>query len=200
MILLRSTALILLATASIALLSGCTGETGRATPGTQTGSATGTSTQPSTSFEGVELDLGKFASKPCDALTAVQATSLGSFRTPAPGTGSGILGPSCVWQAQKVLEGATYEITMVTEGSTLQSMTEVNKTLDVFRETKVAGYSAISWDQTTGKGNCSTAVGTSSKDAILVQMNVENTEAPEYKDSCGASEQVAALVVQNLKG
>jgi hypothetical protein len=41
-------------------------------------------------------------------------------------------------------------------------------------------------------------VGTSSKDAILVQMNVKNTKAPEHKDSCGASEKVAAFVVQNL--
>jgi hypothetical protein len=198
MILLRSTVLILLATASIGLLSGCAGETGRATPETQTGSATGTSTKPSTAFDGVALDLSKFASKPCDALTAAQAASLGSLKAPEPG--SGILGPSCVWRAQKVLEGATYEITMVTKGSTLQSMTEVNKTLAVFKQTKVGGYSAISWDQTTGKGNCSTAVGTSGKDAILVQMNIENTEAAEYKDSCGASEKVAALVLQNLKG
>jgi hypothetical protein len=199
MILLRPTALILLATMSIGLLAGCAGkDPGHATPETQTGSATGTSTNPSTSFPGVELDLSKFASKPCDALTATQATSLGAFKTPE--TGNGILGPSCVWRAQKVLEGATYEITMVTKGSTLQSMTEVNKTLDVFKETKVEGYSAISWDQTNGKGNCSTAVGTSNKDAILVQMNAANTESPEHKDSCGASEKVAALVIQNLKG
>lgn len=194
MIPLRPTVLILLATATISLLSGCVGETGRATPETSASGTTGTTT----AFKGVELDLAKVASKPCDALAPAQATSLGSMKAPA--LGNSILGPSCVWRAQQVLDDATYEITMVTKGATLESMTEVNKTLDVFRETKVEGYSAISWDQTNSKGNCSTAVGTSSKDAILVQMNVANTEAPEHKDSCGASEKVAALVVQNLKG
>jgi hypothetical protein len=33
---------------------------------------------------------------------------------------------------------------------------------------------------------------------FITEFRVKNTKAPEHKDSCGASEKVAAFVVQNL--
>jgi hypothetical protein len=93
------------------------------------------------------------------------------------------------------------------EASTLK---ETNKNFDeiaknsqgvkVYRLTTVGGYQAVSSDATDGKGNCTTAVGTSSKDVFVVQISIENESAPEHADSCAATEKVAALVVQNLKG
>jgi hypothetical protein len=144
------------------------------------------------------LDLSKFTSNPCGALTADQLATLGSFKVAEPG--SGTFGPNCWWKATKVLEGAGYKVTMVTNGTTIESLIENNKSLQVFKETTIEGLRAASWDQTNASANCSTAVGTSSKGAILVQMNIENVNAPERKDTCVAAEKVAALVVRNVKG
>ncbi|MCS7482565.1 DUF3558 domain-containing protein [Umezawaea endophytica] len=200
---MRRTTLVLLATvASIGLVSGCSdSNTGRPTPetGGQSGSS-GTATSPSSSFEGVELDTSKFSGKPCEALTSAQLSTLGTFKTPEPGKSA--LGPSCDFRAQKVIEGVTYEVVIASSGNTLESIIEglrSSKT-PVVEETKVAGYAAVNSDQTNAKGACATAVGTSSKDAISVQLITENKALPEYNDPCGQTEKVAALVIQNLKG
>jgi hypothetical protein len=200
---LRPTTLVLLATiASISLVSGCSGtDPGRPAPetGARTGSA-GTATSPSSSFEGVELDTSKFSGKPCEALTTAQLSTLGTFKTPEPGTSA--LGPSCDFRAQKVLEGVTYEIVIASSGNTLKSIIENLRSSNtpVVEETKVDGYAAVNSDQTNAKGACATAVGTSGEDAISVQLITENKALPEYNDPCGQTEKVAALVIQNLKG
>ncbi|HEX6344336.1 DUF3558 domain-containing protein [Umezawaea sp.] len=202
---MRPTILILLATISaIGLVAGCSGKDGgRATPetGTQTGApASSTGTSPSSSFEGVELDTGKFAAKPCDALTPAQLSTLGTFKAGEAGTSA--LGPSCDFRAQKVLEGVTYEVVIASSGNTIESIVENLKknNTPVVKETKVSGYAAVNSDQTNAKGSCATAVGTSSEDAISVQLITENEALPEYKDPCGQTEKVAALIIQNLKG
>jgi len=186
---------------TVGLASGCAAkDPGRPSAETSAGGATETGTKSSSpsGVSGPDLDLSKFASNPCGALTADQLAPLGSFKAPEPGTGT--FGPNCWWKATKVLEGAGYKVTMVTNGTTIDTFIDTNKSLQVFKETTVGGLKAASWDQTNASANCSTAVGTSSKGAILVQMNIENTNAPESKDTCAASEKVAALVVQNLKG
>lgn len=198
---MKSTTLILLALAVVGMASGCTGKNpGNATPGPTSGGDTvaTTTSKPATVPGGPDIDLGKFAAKPCDLLQADQLAQLGSFKAPEPG--SNTLGPSCKWRAQKVLEGASYTVTLVTGGSTFEEISKNAKKDAVNRETKIADYSAVSSDQTNGKGNCGTAVGVSSKGALLVQAGSENENSAEYKDTCAASEKVAALVVGNLKG
>lgn len=195
---MKSTTLILLTTAAFAAaVSGCsTKDPGRAT----TESPTTETTSPSSSrrASGPDLDISKFASRTCDLLTADQLARLGTFDHPE--TDDDAFGPGCRWGAKEVLKGAAYTVTLSTKGNTLESMMANARTEPVFRETTVAGYPAFSSDGTNGKGNCGTYVRTSSKDAVVVQISIENKDAPEYKDSCGATEKVAALVVENLKG
>ncbi len=207
MTVLRPTLLVLLATTtSILLVSGCTGTNGgKATSATSaaTGKSAGptsTATTSGSSFEGVELDSSKFADKPCDALTPAQVAPLGPFKATEPGTSP--LGANCTFRAQKVLEGITYEVTISSNGNTIESITKNVKSqnLPVIKETKVSGYAATNWDGTNAQGSCYTAVGTSSKNAIAVSLITENSALPQYKDPCAATEQIAALVVQNLKG
>lgn len=195
---LRTRTLALMAALASLGFVGCTTEApGRPSPGA---SASGP-TAPTTSkpaFDGPELDLGKFADKPCDLLNAGQLAQLGTFDAPKPDKDS--FGSHCTWQAKQVLKGSTYEVTLLTNGSTIEQIAESSKGVPVYRQTRVSGYPAVSSDATNGRGNCTTAVGTSSKDAILVQISVENPDVPEHKDSCTATEKVAALVVGNLKG
>lgn len=110
------------------------------------------------------------------------------------------LGPSCKWRPEKVLEGTSYTVTLVTGGTTFEEVAKNTKGDAVYREAQVSGYPAVSSDQTDGKGNCGTTVRASDKNSILVQVGTHKEDSLEFKDTCAASEKVAALVVGNLKG
>lgn len=199
---MKCTTLILLATVAVAgLASGCSDkDPGQATAESPTSTATTTtsSSESTSGSSGPELDLSKFADSPCDLLKADQLSQLGTFK--APEVDDGPLGPGCRWKAQKVTEGPTYAVTLSTQGDTLESMMENAKGEPVFKETTVLGYRAFSSDQTNGKGTCSTTVGTSSEDAVVVHATTLNESSPEYSDTCAASEKFATLVVTTLKG
>ncbi|PRY42698.1 uncharacterized protein DUF3558 [Umezawaea tangerina] len=144
------------------------------------------------------MSFAKFIDKPCDVLTSAQITTLGTFKEAKPSTDS--TGPSCRWAATDPTKGISYTVSLLTDGTTIDKVTENVKTAPVYRKAEVSGLPAVSSDSTDGKGTCATAVGASSKDTFLVQISTLNESTPEYKDSCGATEKVAALVIQNLKG
>lgn len=196
---MKSTALILLTTVVLAgTVAACSGkDPGRPTPETTSGATETTSTSKKPA-SGPDLDLSKFAGDPCKLLKSDQLAQLGDFDPAKQRSNS--LGPGCTWDPKDVTKGASYEITLSTKGNNLESMMKNAKTEPVFKETTVAGYPAFSSDGTNGKGNCGTYVGTSDKEAIVVQISLEDKTAPEYQDSCSATEKVAALVIQNLKG
>jgi hypothetical protein len=198
---LRSTNLIMLtAAAAMLLVSGCSQKSaGEASPQSSPGTAEGTTTTTSSaSSTGPELSVTKFASNPCGLLKADQLAQLGTFK--APETSDNPLGNKCRWAAQDILKGAAYSVIVGTKGQTFDEVAKNSQGVKVYRATTVGGYQAVSSDATDGKGNCTTAVGTSSKDVFVVQISIENENAPEHADSCAATEKVAALVVQNLKG
>jgi hypothetical protein len=198
---LRSTILTLLATVFIACVaSACsTTDPGKAIPESTIGTGSeSTPTQSNAATSGSQLDITKFKASPCDLLQPAQLATLGPLD--APKSADHVLGPGCTWHPVDATKGTTYAVTLVTNGSTIESMTETAKSRPVFRKTKIEGLAAVSSDGTNGQGDCATSVGTSSKDAILVQISTSNTAAPEYKDSCGTSEKIAALVILNLRG
>jgi hypothetical protein len=199
--LFRSTkSVLLLALLVVSGASACSPkDPGRATGGTTSESTAPEATQSSSPSSSLpDLDIGKFKSSPCDLIKADQLATLGTFK--APETDAKPLGPGCVWRPQNVTQGTQYTLTLVTNGSTIESMTKTAKDDPVFKEIKVEGRPAISSDGTNGRGDCGTAVGTSGKDAILVQLNTENEASPDFQDSCAATEKAAAFVIQNLKG
>jgi hypothetical protein len=197
---LRSTNLIMLTAATAMLLvAGCSQKNpGDANPQSNPSTAESTSATSSANPTGSELSVAKFASNPCGLLTADQLAQLGTFK--APETSDNPLGNKCRWGAQDILKGAAYSVIVGTKGQTFDDVAKNSQGVTVYRPTTVGGYQAVSSDATDGKGNCTTAVGTSSKDVFVVQISIENESAPEHADSCAATEKVAALVVQNLKG
>jgi hypothetical protein len=184
-----TTTVALVAVTLVGVVSGCSDKNpGNATAQPPVGSSSETtSTKPA--FSQPELDPTKFSTRPCDLLNASQLAELGKFK--APETENAAVGP---------LKGTRYDVTIYADGSTIESITDSVKGSPVVKDVKVSGYPAVSFDITDGKGKCSTAVGTSPKHAILVQMIANDESLPEFKDSCGSTEKVAALVLGNLKG
>jgi hypothetical protein len=196
---LKSTTLIALAAVTlVGMVSGCSDKNpGNATAQSPTGSSPET-TSSKPAFSQPELDPTKFSDRPCDLLTSAQLAELGKFK--APESEKAAAGSMCHWRAQDTLKGTRYDVTIYADGNTIESIASSVKGSPVVKDAKVSGYPAVSYDITDGKGTCSTAVGTSAKHAILVQMIAKDESLPEWKDSCGASEKAAALVLENLKG
>lgn len=143
-----------------------------------------------------DLDLSKFTDRPCALLTPAQVAGLGTLKAPEPRQAP--LGPQCRWNPQNVAKSG-YSVTLATKGDTLESLRETFKDATKYRETVVSGYPAFSYDGGDGKGVCSTVVGSSSKDAIVVNVIGEFTKAAENTDYCNVTEMVAASVVANVK-
>lgn len=195
---LKSTTLVaLVAVTLVGVVAGCSDKKpGNATAQPPTGSSSETaSSKPA--FSQPALDPAKFSDRPCDLLTSAQLAGLGKFEAPEPEKAA--VGPMCHWRAEDTLRGTRYDVTILVNGD-IESIVSSVKGSPVVKDVKVSGYPAVSYDITDGKGTCSTAVGTSAEHAILVQMIAHDESLPEWKDSCGATEKVAALVLGNLKG
>ncbi|GAA0253265.1 hypothetical protein GCM10010492_62380 [Saccharothrix mutabilis subsp. mutabilis] len=181
-------------------LAACTSpNTGTPTPASTTGGGSTTTTKTSAKPSGPgALDLGKFASDPCTILTPAQLSPLGTFdpaeREDSPN------GPGCAWIGTDVLKDSTYRIVLVTKGPTLESYRENSKSLKVFRDATVAGYPAISYDTASGTKDCTTVIGSSDKDAVVVQANIAPEDKANAGKPCDASEKLGATVVGILKG
>lgn len=203
MTLLRTKGLILLVAVSACLLGSCSAKD-PGTPSAESGAPTGTSgstasSAPSTSTGGAELPISTFTDKPCELLKADQVAQLGTFKAPAKSTNS--VASLCKWGAQDILKGLSYTISVATTGTDFKTSAEQAKANNpYFKETKVGEYPAYNSDGTDAKGSCTTGVGTPSKGVFLAQVIMENEALPEYEDPCAATEKVAALVIQNLKG
>lgn len=196
---MKSTTVIALVAVTLAgVVSGCSDKNpGNATAQPPTGSSTETTSSKPT-FSQPELDPTKFLDRPCDLLTSTQLAGLGKFKTPE--SEKAAAGSMCHWRAQDTLKGTRYDLTILADGNTIETVSSSVKGSPVVKDAKVSGYPAVSYDITDGKGKCSTAVGTSADHVILVQMIANSESSPEFKDSCGSTEKVAAFVLENLKG
>lgn len=190
---------LLAAVASASLVAGCSQpNAGHPTPQASTNEATAGTSSAATPSEN-ELPLSNFASDPCGLLRADQISSLGQFK--APEKGALEIGVTCKWHALDVLEGASVTVTVPTNGTDFtQAAKNFKDIATVYTEKKVSDLPAFSGDPTDAKGNCTTGVGTPSKSFFLLQVSTENESSPEYTNSCGTSEKIAAFVVKNLKG
>jgi len=187
--------------AAVTALAGCTStSTGTATSGptTATSDEVATTTSPP-SGGGTDLDFKKYLSDPCAILTAQQQAELTTFRG-AEANPDGTFGPACVYRGKDPLANSTFEIMFVVKNNTIQDFIENTKqAMPVSRETEVDGRPAVSFDGADGVRDCSTAVGTSDKEAILVQGNIGKNDKLNDGKACGTTERVAATVIGNLK-
>ncbi|WP_199442452.1 DUF3558 domain-containing protein [Umezawaea beigongshangensis] len=173
--------------------------TGRATPGNSTRpSSSSTNTVESSTSISSQLSFDAFKSKPCDILTAQQVASLGTFDPPEAENDA--LGPSCRLDGKDISVDPSYEVTFLTDGSTIESIRENAGSYAVSRETEIDSYPAVIFDSTDGLLNCSTAVGIATDQVFLAQTNITEKD-PDYSgNACAAAENLASLVLESLKG
>ncbi|MFI9812434.1 DUF3558 domain-containing protein [Saccharothrix variisporea] len=178
-----------------AALTACTStNAGTPTPASTKGNGS-TTTKSSAKPSGPgALNLQKFTSDPCKILTPAHLAALGGTFDPAKREDSPN-GPACIWAGKDVLKDPTYRIVLVIKGATLDTYRGNSKTLKVFREATVAGYPAVSYDTASGTEDCTTVIGSSDKDAVIVQTANSQDGKP-----CDASEKLGATVVGILKG
>ncbi|SHG60954.1 Protein of unknown function [Streptoalloteichus hindustanus] len=72
-----------------------------------------------------------------------------------------------------------------------------------FQPTTIAGYpavQAIDSRDAPKQGDCRTLVGVAEERLIIAHTNIRDRKNPDYTSACKVSDQVAALVVENLKG
>ncbi|WP_170211683.1 DUF3558 domain-containing protein [Saccharothrix australiensis] len=191
----------LVVSSAVAVLAACTTtDPGDPTAGPTTGTSERTPTTSGSATGGASgLSLAKYLSNPCAILTKAQQAELTTFRE-AKAT-EGTFGPACTYQGKDVLENSTFEISLVVKGNTIDDFIEEAKAgMSVAEETKVDGRPAINFDSADGKRNCSTAVGTSDKEAVLVQANIGKNDKLNDDKACEKSERVAKTVIGNLRG
>ncbi|XVV07828.1 DUF3558 domain-containing protein [Actinosynnema sp. CA-248983] len=182
-------------------LAACTAEKdGTPTPAATTGGGSTTTTKTSAKPSGPgALSLEKFTDDPCKILTPAQLSTLGGTFDPAEREDSPN-GPGCVWIGTDVLKDSTYRVVLAVNGATLETYRENSKSLKVFREATVAGYPAVSYDTASGTKDCTTVIGSSDKDAVVVQANIAPNDKANAGKPCDASEKLGATVIGILKG
>ncbi|MFI9812435.1 DUF3558 domain-containing protein [Saccharothrix variisporea] len=145
-----------------------------------------------------ELDLQRFTSDPCSIVSTGDLATFGKFAAPKA-EADGPNGPSCAWDGKDPLEDSSYQVVLVVKGATLESFREANKSRKVFRETTIAGYPAISYDTASGTLDCNTAIGTSDKEAVLIQATVGDSDKTYAGKPCDAAEKFGTTVMSKLK-
>ncbi|WP_246445667.1 DUF3558 domain-containing protein [Saccharothrix violaceirubra] len=196
-------AIAVIAIASVVGLAACANPTTTGSPsaestrGSVSSGATPTSTggRPST---GDDLDIAKFADKPCELVTPEQLASLGKLRPAKPE--SDPFGVKCVWPGNDPRDDTSYIVTLLSKGGTFEVRRDNAKDLPVFAEVTVGGRDAFSYDTTDGKSSCSTGVKVSAEHLIMAQSTLGRQDAANAGKPCQASEKLAAIVVSNLKG
>ncbi|MEU7529735.1 DUF3558 domain-containing protein [Saccharothrix sp. NPDC042600] len=191
---------VLVVGAAASALAACTStDAGNPTPASTTTGGGSATTKSSAKPSGPgALDLQKFTGDPCTILTSAQVSALGTF-DPAEREDSPY-GPGCAWVGKDVLADSTYRVVLVVKDATLDTYREENKSLPVFREATVSGYPAVSYDRGSGTRDCTTVIGTSDKDAVLIQTNVAEDDKTNAGKPCDASEKLGVTVIGNLKG
>ncbi|WP_309114976.1 DUF3558 domain-containing protein [Saccharothrix sp.] len=192
---------VLVVGAAAAALAACTStNVGNPTPAPTTGGGATSTTKTSSKPSGpAALDIRKFTQDPCAILAAGDLAPFGNFDAPKA-EADGPNGPSCAWDGKDVLEDSSYQVVLVVKGATLESFRESNKSRKVFREATVAGYPAVSYDTASGTLDCNTAIGTSDKEAVLIQATVGDGDKAFAGKPCDAAEKFGATVIGKLKG
>lgn len=141
----------------------------------------------------------KFEGAPCNLLRADQLSSPGVSK--AGTSKQGASGPQCDWKTDDRLRGTDFGAVVMKNSNGLDGLYENKSSYPVFNPGQVAGYPSVDSDITDGAhGACFTSVGTAKGTGFTVNVFVNNTSAPEYKNPCSVSSKIAEIVVGNLKG
>jgi hypothetical protein len=201
---------------AVVLAAGCSDkQSGTALPATTTGGdGTGTSTggtAPTTTPSGGAptvkdpLDASKYLSQPCAILSATALTGLNVSKPGVP-NGNGPVaqsaGPYCTWNTDDQPVNQSYGVGFLTGNKNgLSDTYRGGKKAfpGYFEPTEVNGYPAVFNDLTDDRsnGSCNITVGVSG--SLAFRVGIEGSKDTGAK-SCDLVKQVAATVIQTLKG
>jgi hypothetical protein len=197
----RRTTVALVLGIAVAALAGCSPTKGQPSPGgssSESGAPSSSDNSPPPITQPT-LDVSKYESSACSALTASQLQPLGASESGSAQDGT--LGPECQWDSVDALNGNSVSFTVLTKSHGLDSLYQNRDNLAVFRPIQVGGYPAVDSDTTdAAHGSCATSVGTAQSSGFEISVSVEKERSPEYKAPCAVSEKIADTVLGNLKG
>ncbi|MGW0523177.1 DUF3558 domain-containing protein [Crossiella sp. NPDC003009] len=166
-----------------------------------------TSAPPSTSAQSPAppinnpLSAEKFKDRVCDLLTPAQLATVGATKPPKPE--DSVLGPACVWGAKDVIADARVSAALYTKPDAVKwdRFFELRDRNPFFEPAgELAGTPAVHTndEKTAERGGCTTQLGLSKDLMMEVSVNLGSDHA-DYKTPCKVSDQMATLVVQNLR-
>ncbi len=145
-------------------------------------------------------DVAAMARRPCELLTAQQATGFG-FDLP-PQESDGLFGTrDCQWRRttreQELLQ--TVDITMFTNNPTLEVAYSKDRGLPFFELTEVAGYPAIVTRTNADIAHCDIEIKAAERQSVTVlYQSDEQALKNNPQQSCEVGKKIAAAVVLNL--
>lgn len=200
---------------SLLLAAGCT-TTSEGTPNPESGAASSGSEQPPSTSEAPEggdlpfagapdikkpLDVSRFLTDPCLALTAQQAGQLG-----VPQTGEQseeLAGTRCTWRNPET-HGSTAITWIEKERQGLSGAYQANKLgkLAFFEPlAPIEGYPAVANDITDERdhGTCALAVGVANDLMFDLALQLSTQSIAEKKDPCEVAVVVAGMMLRTMK-
>ncbi|GGM82411.1 hypothetical protein GCM10012275_61250 [Longimycelium tulufanense] len=147
------------------------------------------------------LDTTSFEKNPCTLLRDDQLTQFGP-RKPSTSQ-NGLTGPGCVWRPEDPTVGTRVAVDINTKSGGLEGIYQRRDKYGYFQETEVGGYPgvhAIDWRDAPSHGNCTSLIGVSKDRLIVTYVTIPRKTDPDYETACGASDRVAGMVIENLKG
>ena len=198
---------------AVVVLAGCSDkQSGTATPATKTGGDnTSTGQPPTTPSSGgapavkSPLDATKFLPQPCTALSAAALKQLNISKPGEPDTDSSVAkssGPSCLWSTDDEPIHRGYDVGFLTGNKNgLSDTYRGGKKAfpGYFEPTEVSGYPAVFNSLTEDRpgGACNITVGISSSLAFRAGVQADRDLGTK---ACDIAKQIAAAVIQTLKG
>jgi hypothetical protein len=193
---------IVVGTATLALLAGCS-TSGGGTTGSPTSAPPPTSGSNSAGAPKIQnpLNVKAFEADPCSAVTAAQVQAFG-----LPGVNGRVntndLGPACVWLGSSTPAKMAPGIAFLPEGTNLSTiLPNKDTTYEKFEQLPdiqgYPAYMALVSDQRNG-GGCSVLTGVSDTKAILFTF-LSDKGSPKYADPCAAATEFANLAITTIK-
>ncbi|MCK2241205.1 MULTISPECIES: DUF3558 family protein [unclassified Crossiella] len=184
-------------------LTGCAGGTTPPTTPPPTSAAPTTSAGLAPPITQPKLDAAKFASRPCELLTAAQ---YGTVRVSKPGKeGDSVLGKECSWttaQNPNTSLNGLFSVALSTKADAgLNALYEKKSTYAAFEAATVAGYPSAHANSGVpfGQGDCFGYTAVSDSVTISVGVQISDKAAAEYKTACGLADRVAEMVISTIR-
>lgn len=138
---------------------------------------------------------------PCDVLTPEQVQkALGAGASTGSRSDLEQVGPGCDWGNEDSLGGLRIGYSIVSREGLSAQYANTKPQVKVFRESvSVGGFPAVAYKASENDLMCTVAVGLADEYSVVTTVTLSAEKEAEGVDSCVPAEQVAEMVVGNLK-